>query len=480
MSNNLQLKLLTPEEIGNIYEKCVEFLSTKGVQVNHPQALNDLNKAGAQVDFSNKRVRFPRDIIETSLRTVPGEVLMAGQSEDRDFIMPHPNGLFYTRNNSGARTYVEPSTNNARNVVLADVAEWGQLGEVLDEINICAQPFPQDVPGETADIHAVKTLFENTTKHVFVQVYSFASIEYLFELALVMAGSKEALRKRPLVSMGPCSVPPFVFNDLHIEQIVQSCRYGVPMFLCPLPGAGATSPVTITGTVLQSGIEILAMLIMTQILQPGVPVIAFPIYLVVDMITGILSGATTEAVIGNAASLQFIKEAFHIPTHTWGFGTDSFIPDGQAMSESILSGLVAALAGGDLITGAGRLNASAVMSPVKLVTDNKLVKIVKRLKSGIKVDDDTLAWQEILNTEPGGHYLELAHTLKHCREALRAGLSVTQPRDTWLAEDGKDLHARMVEEYSEIKKKLHPVELPEEVKRELDRIVRTADKRLAR
>lgn len=335
MTTNLQLKVLTSEEVSDIYGKCIDFLSSRGwIKIDsHPQALKMLDKAGAQVDFGNQRVRFPRDVIEEALRTVPHSVTLAGQIEENDLILPHPEGLFYIRNNSGARSYVEPDSNTARGLTLADVAEWGQLAEALNEINVCAHPFPLDVPGETADIHGVKTLLENTSKHIFIQVYSSESIEYLFELAIAVTGNKDALKKRPIISMGPVSTPPFIFSAMDVEEMVQACRYGVPMFLCAgAYSAGATSPITIAGTILQSGIETLAMLVMSQLFQPGSSVIAMPIVLTLDMSTGILRESTIEAILSNAASIQFIKEAFHIPTHTWGFGTDSYIPGGQCMS----------------------------------------------------------------------------------------------------------------------------------------------------
>ena len=60
MTNSLQLKLLTADEVSTIYGKCLEFLSSKGVKVDHPQALKLLSKAGAEIDFDNEMVRFPK------------------------------------------------------------------------------------------------------------------------------------------------------------------------------------------------------------------------------------------------------------------------------------------------------------------------------------------------------------------------------------------------------------------------------------
>ena len=480
MTTDLLFKPLSSHEVSNMYEKCLHLLSTSGVKVDHQEALKMLDKAGAQVNADDKRVRFPVDIIESALRSVPHSVTLAGREKRHDITLPHPDGLFAVSNSTGCRLIVDPVTNNYRDVTLADIAEYGQLTELLDDINICLFLTPSDVPGETGDIHSMKTVLENTLKHVEAQPWSFASVKYLFELAPVAAGSAESMRKRPVSHVFSCSISPFVFSDMDMEVIIQACRLGVPVGAYSLPSAGATSPITIAGTVLEGGAEILAQLVMSQLFQPGVPVMGGLGNYTLDMSTGRVQVENIETILASAAFVQFIKEAFHIPAKSHGFGTDSYIPDGQAMMAIGLRSLIGSLSGNDILSHAGRLNSALAVSPVKLIIDNELAKVLKRIKAGIKVDDDYLAWKEILSIEPGGHYLELPHTLKHCREALRSRLAVTQPRDAWSAEGRKDLQARMVEEYRELKRKLKPPELPEEVKKELNNIVKKADEKLVK
>lgn len=478
MTSKLHPEPLTAEEIGTIYDKCLYLLSSKGVKVDYPPALKILDKAGAAVDFDSQQVRFPKDIIEMALRSVPHSVTLTGSNERHDIILPHPSGLFYTRSNTGARSYINPDSNTYRDITLADVAEWAQLVEALDEISFCAFPTPRDMPEKTADIHALKALFENTSKHIMVQPYSLESVEYLFELALAAAGGAEALKKRPIVHMLSCSLSPLTFKALDAEVIIQSCRYGVPIGLACLPSAGGTAPITTAGTILLSGIEILAMLVMSQLIKPGTPVIGLPLFFTLDMVTGRSLQSSGESILGAAAAVQFIKEAFHIPTHTYGFGTDSHIPDGQSMIETILRGLLVSKAGCDILGGAGQLDVATAISPVQLIVDNTLTSILKQIISGVKVDDDTLAWREILDTVPGSHFLERPHTLRHCREALRTELFVSQPREVWSSAGSKDLYTRAADRYKELKKELQPQQLAEDVQREMNRIVKEADEHL--
>jgi trimethylamine:corrinoid methyltransferase-like protein len=486
VTNRLRLSLLTEGEVSEIYDKCLDLLSNKGIKIeHHPHIFEILKKAGAQVDFDNEQVRFPKDIIKAALASVPRGFTMGSRNVGRrngshDIILPHPKGLFYTRSVTAAMDYLDPDSNTYRGTMLADVAHWGQLIEALDEIDMCCFPTPRDAPEQTADIHALKTLFENTSKNVQVQPFCLESAEYLLELALVASGSTEAFKKRPVVNMISVSTPPQVIKAMDAEIIIQSCRYGAPITAGPLPSTGGTSPVTIAGTVMQSGMEILAILVISQLIEPGTPVIGHPDFFSLDMSSGRTLGSSIESILGAAASAQFIKDAFHIPAHTWGLGSDSYLPDGQASIEKTLSGMIVSMAGIDMLAGAGQLDVAIAMSPIQLILDNNLVRVLKRAISGVTVDDDTLAWQEIMDTVPGGHFLERAHTLKHCREALRTELFVSQPREVWSAEGSKDLYARAVENYKELKKQLRPQQLPEEVQRELNAIVKKADECLAK
>ena len=166
-----------------------------------------------------------------------------------------------------------------------------------------------------------------------------------------------------------------------------------------------------------------------------------------------------------------------IPT---AFGADSYLANGESMIEGTFGTLIMAIAGSELLGPLGRLTPPSGTSPVKLIIDGNIASIIKRVISGVKVDDDSLAWEEILDTSPGGNYLQRAHTLRHCRDAIRNRLFVKQPIDTWMAEGSKNLYTRAVEEYRELKKKLQPQQLPKDIQKELNRIVKHADEHLVK
>lgn len=483
MSTNLS-DILSAQEVANIYDKCLEFLIKKGVKVEHPPALKMLDKAGAWVDFKNQQVRFSKEIIEAALRSVPREILLASRNERFDMLISYPRKSIYMGTTCGNPGYLEPESNTYRETDMACVAEWAQLAEVLDDIHMLSFPSAKDVAFETADIHALKTTFENSTKHVLVLWHNRESLEYLFELAVAVAGSKESLRKRPIINIPCCSIPPFRFAPADMEALILSARYGVPIMAPSIPSAGGTSPITIAGTVLQSGIEILALLVMSQLIEPGTPFIGNPVTLSIDMASGKYSVASVESILGNAACAKFTKDAFKIPTGLWAYTTDSLAPNGQSMMDKVLLCLLEYMAGGDILFEAGQLAADLVLSPIQLIIDDTIAKLLKRLILGVKVDEDTLAWTEIWDTLPGSHYLGRTHTLRHCREALQLGLLDRQSKDlsreNWVSLGRKSLHDRALDKYRELRTGFCPLELPEDVRKEMDLILRQAEKHLVK
>ena len=265
-----------------------------------------------------------------------------------------------------------------------------------------------------------------------------------------------------------------------MEEILQSCRFGVPILSNCLPILGGTAPFTIAGSVLVAAAEILAVLVMAQLLKPGIPIIGKPQINTLDMLTGRTFMGSVEVSLSNAATTQFIKDALGIPVIAPGLKTDSHLPDEQAMAETTVMALLVALSGADIIFMAGRMGSPSSVSFVQLILSDTLLSIVRRVMSGISVDEETLALKEIMDTPPGGHFIDRQHTLRHCRDALRPELFLNEALEAWSSKGSKDLRTRAKDRYRELKKAMRPQSLPDDIQRELNLIVKRADERLVK
>jgi trimethylamine--corrinoid protein Co-methyltransferase len=484
-----RMKFLTDSEIAELREKVAIFLSERGVELEHPGMLEKAADLGAQVDRSNGLIRFPLKLQEQALQTVPRTFSLSSPVAEAPspgssapvLPIPHPTGSFYACTGTGSRGYLDPETGGYRLLTIADVHTWGRLVGALEHIDLCAFPTPTDVPPETVDVHSLNALLQSTTKHVWIQPHTEQTLPYLFELCTARAGGKENLKSHPLASIIACSLTPFRFKPMDIEVIAQACDYGLPLHVSSLPVIGGTSPITTVGTVLTAAIEVLAMVIMTQLEKPGHPVFALATALGMDMLSGRAVKANPEAMQANGLGAQFLTEAYGLPVHTAGLTSDAFCTDGQAMVEHSLYGLMVAAAGAAVLGRAGELEAAKTFSPLQLIVDDEIVAALQRLRQlqgELNIEEKSTAWEDILAVSPGGHFLETEHTLRYCREAFQPKLFVRQSRDAWTSDGGSTLIERARDRSRELLAGARGPEITAGRIDEMERIVAEADRAL--
>jgi trimethylamine:corrinoid methyltransferase-like protein len=476
----MELYGLSPEKRELVKKKAFELLELRGVRVDHPQIPQRMATAGAQVDHDTQQVRFPRQLLEELLDQAPRELVLHGREGCEPLRLPRERGHFLGRSNTGAQSWIEPGTGEYRRITLQDVANWGRLVSSLPNIDFCAFPAPVDAPSAAADLYSLKTILEYTSKHVWIQPYTRGSVESLIELAAVAAGGEEELRSHPPVSFVVCSFTPLAFKSVDLEAILRCAKLGIPMQLCSLPSAGATAPITAPGGALTAIVEILAMMAISQIIEPGAPIIPTPIIFSMDMRSGRTLQSSSTALRACSLAVQFFKEEFGFPVHTYGAGSDSPTVGGQSTNEGALTGLTMALSGADILGGAGQLETARTISPQQLVIDNELFGQLRRMVSDVSIDDETLAWQDLLDVTPCDHFLRTRHTRRHARNSELVQVLARTGRERWEHDGSRDLFARAESVYREaIAGEMIPVLTKEQVQ-EMESILKWADSRLGR
>jgi trimethylamine:corrinoid methyltransferase-like protein len=472
------MSFLTGDQAAILRDRVFALLGENGVRLDHPVVLDALAAAGARVNAQTKHVRLPRDLLEKAIESAPREFVLAGREAALDVALPRPDGTFHLRSGTGAPYYLDPTSGEKRGVTLPDVARWARLLDALEGIDFVAFPSPSDVPTASADIHALRCMLGNTSKHVMVQPYSRESIEYLLELGTVAAGGESDLRERPRLSFITCALTPLDFKFMDLEVMLQACPRGVPVHACSLPGAGATSPITMPGTVILAAAEILVMLTVAQTIQPGAPVVGTPLIFAGDMATGASLQSSAEAIQGKAAAVEFVKSGFDIPTHTYGWGGDGPAVDAQSGIEGALLATTVSSVGADVLGGAGQLEVATTLSPVQLVIDEEVGRMLRRIAGGFELNEDTMAWEVLSKAEPGMHFLTQDHTVRHCREMFAPACFTRENREKWVAGGRRDLFDRAMARYESLVSDTIELDLGDAVLRELDRVVAAADTRL--
>jgi trimethylamine---corrinoid protein Co-methyltransferase len=426
-------KALTPEGITRIHESVLNVFEQIGCQVNSVCALDALENAGADVDRSCNRVRIKRDRVMELIAQAPSEITLCGREKKNDL---HLGGTrVYTGTGGTALNIYNPVDNTTRPAQLQDLREIIQLVDRLDNIHLMLLPtYPNELPVDQVDVNRFFAGLDNTTKHVMGGVYTLNGMRDVIRMAEIVAGSPEALRKRPLVSLITCVISPFTIDEKYGDFIVTAAEAGIPV-VCPAePLCGATSPVTLAANVTVQNVDSLMGVILAQAVNPGTPAILGSVATNTDLRDFKYIAGSIEMGMLNAAGAQ-MAQFYKLPYYATGGMTDSKTLDVQAGYESAMTNLLCALAGSNFIhDAAGLMEFALTVCKEKYVIDNEILGMVMRAVQGIRVDDETLAFDLLKEAGPGGNFVTQKHTRRLMRkEHYQPLLSDRNPREKWEA-----------------------------------------------
>jgi len=442
-----QYQPLGERDVVCIHEAALRILEEIGVKIGLEEARNIFRKHGARID--GEIVRIPPAVVEKALGVAPRRFLMAGREGKHDLI---PGDKRVHMGTGGAAlTVLDLETGRARPGTLKDVAGIARLCDALANIHFYLRPcIPQDIPKEALDINQFYAALANTTKHVMAAAQSPANAREVIEMAAMIAGGREALIQRPLISfVTSWMISPLHFADETTRVLLEVTANRIPVALSAAPMAGSTSPVTLAGTLAQVHAEQLSGICLTQLAHPGAPVLYGAIPSMVDMKWMTYLGGGVEFGLMNAAVSQ-MAQYIGVPNYNSAGLTDSKIPDIQSGYEKAFSLCLCALAGSNFIHhAAGMLESMKAVAYEQYVIDDEIIGMALRLLKGIRIDEETLGLDAIREAGPAGNYLSSPHTVRFMRqEYFRPSVADRRNREAWEAAgapDGRERARRLAE-----------------------------------
>ncbi|MFC2009703.1 trimethylamine methyltransferase family protein [Chloroflexota bacterium] len=430
-------KPLTEESIQRIHETAMQVIEEVGFQVNSDNVLELFGSAGASIDKENRLVRLPQKRVIELIDSAPSEIRLCGQDEKHDVLL---GGRRVYAGTGGTALYVyHQKTGQKQLASLDDLKRIAHLVDNLDNIHLFLLPtYPNELPIEQVDVNRFFAGLDNTSKHIMGGVYTLEGVKQVIRMAEIVAGSGEKLSQRPLISMIACSISPFIMDGQYGDLVVTIAKKGVPL-VCPAePLCGATSPITLAGNVVVQTVDSLMGIMLAQIINPGTPVILGSVASNTDLRDLKYLAGSVELGLLNAAGAQ-MAQFYRIPFYATGGMTDSKVLDAQSGYESAITSLLCALAGSNFIhDAAGLMEFALTACYEKYVIDNEILGMVMRAVEGIKVNDDTLAYDLIKQVGPGGNFVTARHTRRFMRsEHYETTLSNRDSRDDWEAKGSK-------------------------------------------
>jgi len=441
---------LSEESAERIHETAMRVFEEVGIEVNSDKAFDLFRNTDARVDEQNRRVRVPRDMVMSLVSKAPSQVILHGRVKKHDLTLG--GSRVYAGTGGTALNVLDRKDGHKRVATLDDLKEIARLVDNLENIHLFMLPtYPTDVPVEKVDVNRFFAGLDNCRKHVMGGVYTLEGTKQVIRMAQTIAGSARKLRERPIISIITCTISPFKIDQLYGDMLVTVARTGVPV-VCPAePLSGSTAPVTLAGTLTVQVVDSLAGVLISQLANPGTPVIFGSVASSTDLrdlkyITG-----SVETGLLNAAGAQ-MAQFYKLPFYATGGMTDSNIIDAQSGYESSITNLLCALAGANFIhDAAGLMEFALTMSYEKLVIDNEILGMIMRAVKGIEVNDETLAFDVMKKVGPGGHFVSSKHTRSHMRqEHYIPTLSSREFRERWEEQGSKDTFMRAREQVKEI------------------------------
>jgi trimethylamine--corrinoid protein Co-methyltransferase len=320
---------------------------------------------------------------------------------------------------------------------LQDVEEIARVADALEQVAFHWVPLSaQDKPAKTRGLHEIAAVWRNSTKHAQTEsIYSIHEAKAAVEMATALAGSKEALRKRPLLSLMQCTASPLAHDGGSVDAALIGAEAGLPVGFMTMAACLTTGPATMAGNLVVGNAEVISGTALIQLAYPGAPVFYAAAQTASDLRTGAYTGGGPEDFLFGAAG-GILADFYDIPISMGSFATGAKEPNWQAGIENSLSTFMASIVISDMLLGVGFLHGSRIWSYEQMLMDCEIYEIIRRTLAGIEVNDETLALEAIKAVGPGGNFLTQKHTRAHMREIFVPNYLDRRPYNIW--EEKKD------------------------------------------
>ncbi len=460
--------------VKHVVEIAYTLLGDPGFTLHYRDGLQMMTDAGADVDFSKKRVRVQPDLIDKALSSVPPVFHLYTQDRGTHLDLGGTNNYFGT---SGSVIYVQDFEHPEirRKPLTRDFAEHNMVFEACDAFSIQGGPMVvSDVPKEAADTYRLLLCMLFTNKPVIATSFSIESYARMKDLLIAMAGDEKDIARRPAHAFGTTVSSPLAWSELAAFNLTQAARDGIPAKFTSIPVSGGTAPVTLAGTLAQMTAENLSAVILNQTAGPGSALLWGGCPSILEMRYGTTPMTAVESTLMSCANTEIAKY-LGVPTGAHAGRANSKRVDSQSGIEASLAVFLHTLSGTNQIGGAGFMEYASTQSLEKLVIDHEICGQARRLVQGIGMSDETLVpdlIREIAGSTQG--YMSCAHTLKHFKTEFHFPSSIIDVtnRSQYEKKGAKDSRERAHEAVRKILDDAGPVPMDTEKRSELIRIAR--------
>lgn len=310
------LRGLDDEQLEQIHEACTDLLSTSGIFVEHPDALEILHGLGCIVDKGTSTVKIPRAVVEEAIESAPSEVELGGRNSENNVTLKAGSMVFASF--GGGLRVNDLRTGQNRDGTKMDLAAATFLQNALSEYGIVNRAVNAlDCDQRVGSLHNFETMLAYSEKPLSIGPDNGKHLETMYEMASLVMGGKENLQKNPLVLVAGCIVSPFRMVNHACDIIMTAARWNMPVRWTSMVLAGASGPISMAGTFIVQNAEFLAGLVLHQGTRRGAPAVYGNASGIMEMSSGMAAvGAPEDGML--TALTSVIAQRYSVPT--WSAG----------------------------------------------------------------------------------------------------------------------------------------------------------------
>ena len=410
------MAVLSRSDIEKVHETSLRMLSEVGFRIDSPTVLRLMIEAGVRADEKKQLIFLTERQVDGALKSAPRRVKICSRG-GKDYTLPQ-EGVQLVSTDGQPAAILDSKTGEKRPSTLKDLTNMVMLADALPEVDYIWPPVvATDMPTDRSSFYEFLVSIALSSKHIEHAAATAEEANFQIEVGSAILGSKEALRRRPIISNVVTPISPLRYDSGEVEGMVTLARAGIPLVQLSMGIAGAVTPISIAGTLAVVNAENLCGLTISQIASPGAPSIYSSFSGVSDLRSGVFLCGTPDSILMDVAAAEMARH-YSLPCCSGGPATASRAISIEAGYQSAMTGMASMLVGSDMMVGLGGFDRSGIESLEKLVMDCELWRWLKRLRAGVTIDEASLGFDAVKRQGPGGTFLSDPHTLKFMRKEL--------------------------------------------------------------
>jgi trimethylamine--corrinoid protein Co-methyltransferase len=434
-----KLEVLSKEDIARVHDASLKILKETGIVIKSREALDIFKQHGVKVD--RETVYFSEEMVERALEQCPATFRWRGRNDARSITI----GDGFAVQPNGGPVDIQDLDKGRRPALLEDFVNIQKLCQASDLVNIVgsAPVDPHDVKPDEKHLYLMYEILKNTDKPAMGYCVNKLQAGQMLDMVEIAMGHENSLQDNYTVGVSVNPLSPLAYGPETLETMIVYAYRNQPIFILPCILAGVTGPISLFGTVVQQNAEILAGIVLIQLINPGNPVVYCPSSTAANMRSGSYITSPPEAFLINCANLQMALDLYKMPTRIMCGMTDSKSVDCQAGYETMQYLMMGMLSGAHIIHEClGVLDSIMCTSYEKFIIDEELLSRVMRISKGLDTSDDALSMDVIQDVGHSGGYLTHDNTFQHFRERWTPTVSDWNSYGKWKKNGSEDILVR--------------------------------------